>query len=45
MSLILPTYDDVVHAAATLKGVAHRTPVMASDTGDQLTGAMLFLKC
>ena len=45
MSLILPTYDDVVHAAATLKGVAHRTPVMTSDTADQLTGAKLFFKC
>ena len=45
MSLVLPTYDDVVRAAATLKGVAHRTPVMTSDTADRLTGAKLFFKC
>ena len=45
MSLVLPTYDDVARAAATLKGVAHRTPVMTSDTADRLTGAKLFFKC
>ena len=44
MSLVLPTYDDVARAAATLKGVAHRTPVMTSDTADRLTGAKLFFK-
>ncbi|MDO8693010.1 MAG: threo-3-hydroxy-L-aspartate ammonia-lyase [Sheuella sp.] len=45
MSLVLPTYDDVVHASATLKGVAHRTPVMTSRTADRLSGAQLFFKC
>jgi len=45
MSLVLPTYDDVVHASATLKGVAHRTPVLTSRTADQLTGAKIFFKC
>jgi threonine dehydratase len=45
MSLVLPTYEDVVHAAATLKGVAHRTPVMTSDTADRMAGAKLFFKC
>lgn len=45
MSLVLPTYDDVVHASATLKGVAHRTPVMTSRTADRLTGAQMFFKC
>lgn len=45
MSLVLPTYDDVVRASATLKGVAHRTPVMTSRTADRLTGAQMFFKC
>ncbi len=45
MSLVLPTYDDVVHASATLNGVAHRTPVMTSRTADRLTGARMFFKC
>jgi threonine dehydratase len=38
-------YADVVDAAQRLKGVAHRTPVMRSDTLDRRTGASLFLKC
>lgn len=45
MSLVLPTYEDVVHASATIQGVAHRTPVMTSRTADRLTGAQLFFKC
>jgi threonine dehydratase len=45
MSLVLPTYDDVVHASATLQSVAHRTPVMTSRTADRLTGAQIFFKC
>ncbi len=45
MSLVLPTYDDVVHASATIKGVAHRTPVMTSRTADRLSGAQMFFKC
>lgn len=45
MSLVLPTYDDVVHASDTLKGVAHRTPVMTSRTADRLSGAQMFFKC
>jgi threonine dehydratase len=45
MSIVLPTYEDVVHACATLKGVAHRTPVLTSQTADRLTGARLFFKC
>lgn len=45
MSLVLPTYDDVLHASATLKGVAHRTPVMTSKTADRLTGTQMFFKC
>ena len=45
MSLVLPTYEDVARAAQTLKGVAHRTPVLTSATADRLTGAKIFFKC
>lgn len=45
MSLELPTYQDVVRASATLKGVAHRTPSMTSATADRLTKAQVFFKC
>ncbi|OZI28350.1 serine/threonine dehydratase [Bordetella genomosp. 7] len=41
----LPTYDDVVRAAQTLAGVAHRTPVLRSATADARTGAQIFFKC
>ena len=40
----LPTYEDVVAAAARLEGVAHRTPVLTSRTADERTGARLFFK-
>ena len=36
--------DDVRRAAATIEGVAHRTPVITSRTLDGLTGAGVFLK-
>ncbi|MFC7388371.1 pyridoxal-phosphate dependent enzyme [Sphaerisporangium rhizosphaerae] len=39
------TLDDVHDAAARLKGVAHRTPVLRSRTLDALAGAEVFLKC
>ncbi|MFD8307328.1 threo-3-hydroxy-L-aspartate ammonia-lyase [Streptomyces sp. NPDC059690] len=39
------TLDDVRDAAARLKGVAHRTPVLRSRTLDSLVGAEVFLKC
>ncbi len=42
---ILPTYDDVVAAAARLEGHAHRTPVLRSRTADAETGASIFFKC
>ncbi|MDR2335423.1 MAG: threo-3-hydroxy-L-aspartate ammonia-lyase [Burkholderiaceae bacterium] len=45
MSTTLPTCDDVQAAAARLKGVAHRTPLMRSTTADALMGAELFFKC
>ncbi|MGW0500862.1 pyridoxal-phosphate dependent enzyme [Streptomyces sp. NPDC003007] len=39
------TLDDVRDAAARLKGVAHRTPVLRSRTLDALAGAEISLKC
>ncbi|MEV0402447.1 pyridoxal-phosphate dependent enzyme [Actinoallomurus sp. NPDC050550] len=39
------TLDDVRDAAARIKGVAHRTPVLRSRTIDALVGAEVFLKC
>ena len=39
------TLDDVHDAAARLKGVVHRTPVLRSRTLDALVGAEVFLKC
>lgn len=39
------TLDDVRSAAARLKGVAHRTPVLRSRTLDALVGADVHLKC
>jgi threonine dehydratase len=41
----LPTYADIVSAARTLAGVAHRTPVVVSRTIDQRTRAQVFFKC
>ena len=41
----LPTYDDVVAAAARLEGHAHRTPVLRSQTADARWGAQFFFKC
>lgn len=39
------TLDDVRDAAARIKGVAHRTPVLRSRTLDARVGAEVFLKC
>ncbi|MFJ5292741.1 MULTISPECIES: pyridoxal-phosphate dependent enzyme [unclassified Streptomyces] len=39
------TLDDVRDAAARIKGVAHRTPVLRSRTLDRLVGAEVLLKC
>lgn len=39
------TLDDVRDAAARLKGIAHRTPVLRSRTLDALAGAEVLLKC
>jgi threonine dehydratase len=45
MILTPPTYADVEAAAARLKGIAHRTPVMTSRTANAEFGAELFFKC
>ncbi|HEV3090948.1 MAG TPA: threo-3-hydroxy-L-aspartate ammonia-lyase [Candidatus Cybelea sp.] len=39
------TFADVAAAAERLAGIAHRTPVMHSQTIDRLCGAQIFLKC
>ncbi len=39
------TFDQIRSAAARLRGVAHRTPVVTSRTLDARTGARAFLKC
>ncbi|HEX3762987.1 MAG TPA: threo-3-hydroxy-L-aspartate ammonia-lyase [Kofleriaceae bacterium] len=41
----LPTYADVVAAAARLDGHAHRTPVLRSRFADALVGAEVVFKC
>ena len=41
----LPTYADVVAAAARLEGHAHRTPVLQSRTVNAEFGAEVFFKC
>ena len=41
----LPTYDDVLAAAARIKGHAHHTPVHRSRTADAAHGATFFFKC
>ncbi|MGA7541336.1 MAG: threo-3-hydroxy-L-aspartate ammonia-lyase [Steroidobacteraceae bacterium] len=38
-------YADIEAAAARLEGIAHRTPVMTSQTADARAGAKLFFKC
>jgi len=43
--LNLPTYDDVVDAAARIEGHAHRTPVLRSRTADAMLGAEVYFKC
>lgn len=41
----LPTFDDVVAAAARIAGVVHRTPVLTCRTLDDLCRAHLYCKC
>lgn len=40
----LPTYHDVLAAAARIAGIAHRTPVLTSRTADARCGANVFFK-
>ena len=40
-----PTYDDVVRAADTLDGVAHKTPVLTSSILNEELGCEIFFKC
>lgn len=44
-TLDLPTYEDVLAAAARIRGHAHRTPIMTSTTVDSEFGANVFFKC
>jgi threonine dehydratase len=41
----LPTFDDVLAAAARLEGVAHKTPVMQSTSLNQQLQAKVYVKC
>ena len=43
--LRLPHFADITAAAARIRGIAHRTPVLTSRTADEQTGATLFFKC
>ena len=42
---IMPCFADVQSAHTLLTGIAHRTPVMRSDTLDQRVNGQVFLKC
>jgi len=44
MTSLAITYADIEAAAARLRGVAHRTPVLRSRTADERTGAQVFFK-
>ena len=43
--LNLPTYDEVIAAAARIEGHAHKTPVLTSRTVNEEFGAQVFFKC
>jgi threo-3-hydroxy-L-aspartate ammonia-lyase len=45
MSMSELQYSDIEAAAGRIAGVAHRTPVLTSNTADALAGARLFFKC
>ena len=45
MSPLAISFDDVVQAHERLAKVAHRTPVLTSNTANLLSGAELFFKC
>jgi threonine dehydratase len=39
------SFDDIISASNTLKGVAHHTPVFTSHQADEIANAKLFFKC
>jgi threonine dehydratase len=43
--LDFPDYTDVAAAADRIKGYAHKTPVLTSNTVDEALGATVFFKC
>jgi threo-3-hydroxy-L-aspartate ammonia-lyase len=45
MPQVLPTFDDVLAAAARLEGVAHKTPVMQSSFLNQQMHGKVYVKC
>jgi threo-3-hydroxy-L-aspartate ammonia-lyase len=45
MSPLAIDFSDIAAAAARLRGVAHRTPVLSSRTANERTGAQIFFKC
>jgi threonine dehydratase len=45
MTLQIPTIDDIRRAATRIAPHAHRTPVLTSESVNQLLGASVFFKC
>ena len=45
MSELAISFADIAAAAARLRGVAHRTPVLTSRTADECSGAQVYFKC
>ena len=45
MPTLLPTFQDVLDAAQRLEGIAHRTPVLQSNTLNGRVQAQVFVKC
>src|SRR5687767_13573821 len=43
--MVVPTFDDVLAAAARIRGHVHRTPVLTSRTLDERARARVFCKC
>jgi threonine dehydratase len=41
----LPTKQDLLEARQRIRDIVHKTPVLTSNTLDQITGASVFLKC
>jgi threonine dehydratase len=45
MSQLPICFDDIIRAHERIAMVAHRTPVLTSDTANDLTGAQIYFKC